>query len=583
MKRRSLAALLGGCALTGACFNLDVVAIQPTAGQTYTRSEVLASPLLLERVVAGTFVNLWSAIGVQNPWTIFGIYGEEMTSSATSIDGPVFALVREPRVEIANNLGVDHSLMKTPWALLYEANAACADLGGVVEREGIIVRDPVTNANNTTRFLAFAKFVQGISHVYLGLIFDSAAIVGQSVDLTKPSILPVRPYHEVLDSAVKWLEDAIELSTGTTFSFPINEGQWVYNTGFDNQRLAAVAHSYIARALAYGARTPAERLATDWTRVKEHVLLGTTVNFGPKGSPSNTNHTFSYRSATTAAPLDPPGDEDDNPPDEICSGECRFAGLARVDTRIVGPADTAGAYQVWLQSVSGARFDTVAPITVQTPDQRIQEVGGSSPNFKPAYFKVTDMYPAQTSMDTALRGKYYVSFYWNSTRAQDNRTQFPLDGGGRNENDAGDLRAIQDDMLLAVEMDLLLAEAHIRSTPPDLAAAAVLINKSRTLNGELPAVTAAGVPAGTGCVPRRYDGACGDLFDALVYEKRLETYGTGIAFFDARGWGCLLEGTPLHLAPPGTQLDLMGKQIYSYGGNNKGAAKPTNCPLLFRP
>jgi hypothetical protein len=258
-----------------------------------------------------------------------------------------------------------------------------------------------------------------------------------------------------------------------------------------------------------------------------------------------------------------------------------------VDTRLVGPGDTSGDYQIWLQRVAAERFDTVGPILIETPDKRIQEAGGSSPNFKPAYFKTTDLWPPQTSMDTAVRGKYYVSFYWNSTRALDNRSsQFPAGGGGRNENDAGDLRAIQDEMLLQVELDLLLAEAHLRSTPPDLVAAAELINRSRTVNGELPPVTTTGVPAGTGCVPRRYDGTCGDLFDALVYEKRLETYGTGIAFFDARGWGCLLEGTPMHLAPPGTQLDIMGKVIYSYGGRTgatAGAPKPTNCPLLHRP
>jgi hypothetical protein len=91
-------------------------------------------------------------------------------------------------------------------------------------------------------------------------------------------------------------------------------------------------------------------------------------------------------------------------------------------------------------------------------------------------------------------------------------------------------------------------------------------------------------------VPRVYDGSatgrCGTLMEALMYEKRLETYATGIAFFDARGWGCLLEGTPLQLAPPGSQLDLMGKVIYSYGGTTgatRGAEKPTSCPLMHRP
>jgi hypothetical protein len=74
--------------------------------------------------------------------------------------------------------------------------------------------------------------------------------------------------------------------------------------------------------------------------------------------------------------------------------------------------------------------------------------------------------------------------------------------------------------------------------------------------------------------------------DALMYEKRIETYGTAISFFDLRGWGCLLEGTPTELPPPGRQLDLLGKPNYTYGGKpgTAGSApKPTNCPLLHRP
>jgi hypothetical protein len=86
-------------------------------------------------------------------------------------------------------------------------------------------------------------------------------------------------------------------------------------------------------------------------------------------------------------------------------------------------------------------------------------------------------------------------------------------------------------------------------------------------------------------VPKRWDNSCGDLMDALMYEKRIETYGTAIAFFDARGWGCLAEGTPIELPPPGRQLDLLGKANYTYGGVGLpgGAAKPNNCPIMFRP
>lgn len=337
--------------------------------------------------------------------------------------------------------------------------------------------------------------------------------------------------------------------------------------------MRAVSHSFIARALAYSARTPAERAAVNWALVKQHILAGTTAPFGPRGFP-NPLISFDYRQAVTSAPINN---------NATCNGFCTHAGEFRVDLRLLGPADTSGAYQAWLQKVSTAGFDSVAPFIVRTPDERIQGELETVPRQKPTFFKFTTVAPPTTIMDTTLRGKYYLSNYWNSSRALNNHTQLPRDGGGRNRRNTADLGAIQDAMLLPVEMRLLLAEAEYRLGNQGIAAA--IVNETRVENGGLPAVTAAGVPSGTNCVPRRYDGSCGDLWDALLYEKRIETYGTGISFFDLRGWGCLLEGTPIQLPPPGRQLDLLGKTVYSYGGVGRtgGAPKPTNCPLLHRP
>jgi hypothetical protein len=138
-------------------------------------------------------------------------------------------------------------------------------------------------------------------------------------------------------------------------------------------------------------------------------------------------------------------------------------------------------------------------------------------------------------------------------------------------------------MILPAEVQLLKAEAEFRLG--HFQEAADLINFTRVENGELPPVTTAGT-SGPSCVPRLWNGACGDLWDALIYEKRIETYGTAISFFDLRGWGCLLEGTLTQLPPPGRQLDLQDRVIYTFGGNPGqvgSASKPTNCPLLHRP
>jgi len=104
--------------------------------------------------------------------------------------------------------------------------------------------------------------------------------------------------------------------------------------------------------------------------------------------------------------------------------------------------------------------------------------------------------------------------------------------------------------------------------------AAALINPTRVA-ANLKAVDANGPPAGRDCVPRKDNGACGDLFDAIQYEKRIELYpyaGGEITWYDARGWGKLVTGTPIHLPVSGRELTTLGLPYYTFGGSGVGSA-----------
>jgi hypothetical protein len=108
------------------------------------------------------------------------------------------------------------------------------------------------------------------------------------------------------------------------------------------------------------------------------------------------------------------------------------------------------------------------------------------------------------------------------------------------------------------ELQLLKAEGLFHSS--DAAGAATIINETRVPNG-LSATDAAGT--NTSCVPRLPDGTtCGDLFEMLKWEKRLETsqYGPLIAgfYFDSRGWGDLWLGTPLQFPVPCQDVEILG-------------------------
>jgi hypothetical protein len=140
------------------------------------------------------------------------------------------------------------------------------------------------------------------------------------------------------------------------------------------------------------------------------------------------------------------------------------------------------------------------------------------------------------------------------------------------------------------ELDMLQAEGLYRQG--NFAGAGALVNASRTRNG-LPAITAfdatTPVPGGNACVPKVPVApfntvACGNLWDALKYEKRIETAYTHYApwYLDGRGWGELPKDTPLFWPVPYQDLQSRGaavSAIYGAGpgtGNAPGSVAPVS-------
>ncbi|MBW3534261.1 MAG: hypothetical protein KY453_03425 [Gemmatimonadetes bacterium] len=133
------------------------------------------------------------------------------------------------------------------------------------------------------------------------------------------------------------------------------------------------------------------------------------------------------------------------------------------------------------------------------------------------------------------------------------------------------------------ELDFLQAEAALRQG--NTAQALSILNEYRVGNGELPPATAAGAPGGPdACVPQNPDGSCGDLWETLKYDKRIEVWhtGMGIAFWDDRGWGDLTPGTAVHFPVPGEELLVLLEEIYTFGGDAGGAA-PSPSRLTLTP
>jgi hypothetical protein len=80
------------------------------------------------------------------------------------------------------------------------------------------------------------------------------------------------------------------------------------------------------------------------------------------------------------------------------------------------------------------------------------------------------------------------------------------------------------------------------------------------------------VPGGlSSCVPQVPSGStvsCGTLFEALKYEKRMETAYSSFGRFwiDDRGWGDLVAGTALEFPVPYQEMQSRQKGSYNLGG-----------------
>jgi hypothetical protein len=122
---------------------------------------------------------------------------------------------------------------------------------------------------------AFSLFTSGVSHGYLGLVFDQAVVV--EYNSIYSNAVPV-PWGEVIEKSLEMLDKSIEISEAISFSVPPD---WVGGQEMTNLDLAALANGYAARILAYSSRTKAHNDAIDWNRVLSYAQNGLEVDFEP--------------------------------------------------------------------------------------------------------------------------------------------------------------------------------------------------------------------------------------------------------------------------------------------------------------
>jgi hypothetical protein len=527
------AVLVAAAALALACQDLNVPNTNATSLEQAFNTEAN-----IETAVGSAFKTWFAAIQgddvrqgvIYYPSVGLSGMGGELTSGGTI--GAFDEVAGEPRTEY-NNVDAGQWFNRLTYQQLYASIALATDVLRVLDAGRTLgpVDATYPEGRNAPRARIWAKFIQGLGHLYLGLYFDKALLVDEKVE-TDIFSTDFRPYPEVIAHGIAQLEEAIALASTAPHATDAlrSPTNWVNGRGYTNADVVKLANSFIARGLVYGVRTQAERATIDWDRVISHLDGGITASgfsyAGPRQgfiqqADPNIDGTRSYYVDAVQLQND-----------------------ARVSNYLLGPADTTGRYQTWLQTPLATR----AAFVIGTPDRRIHGAGGATTSG--TVFRYLANQTMSFTRGTHLHSNYRSIKY----------------GTVRDSATRGLLSTMTPE-----EMNFIRAEALIQLNRA--AEALPLINPSRVAAG-LPAVTVTGPPQTASCVPRKDDGTCGDLWHALMYEKRIVTFATEatIPFADRRRWGLLLRGTMLHMPVPGRELQTLGLPGYSFGGSLPGSA-----------
>ncbi|MEQ9569218.1 MAG: hypothetical protein RLN75_03420 [Longimicrobiales bacterium] len=502
--RTTALGVLSLAALAG-CQDLDVVNTnQPDADRA------LANPSDVESLVVSAWNPYWSRTHTSaSSVNAMPVVADEMT--ATYANNSALELSSEPRIALNNNPTATASgIPRFQWDDWYLALSNANDGLRAIADGLVIIDDSGDDRTHATR--VWAKHMQGVALGYVGLIFDQGYIVKEDTDL---GALELRPYTEVVEAAVASLEEAVQLAqSGADFTLA---GDVLNGVPVTRDLIVQLSNAYIARFMVLAARTPEERELVDWSKVLQVTAAGIVEDHVTLQEDGIRESTLYFRAANDGS----------------------FQ--QRADYKHIGWADVSGAFQEWLNTPIPDR----EKFLITTPDRRIT---GETPESDGKYFEHLTVERFRPE-----RGTYHFSWYqWNIGQTPDVGDRFW-------ENGPAVLYHLE-------EQNLYRAEAMLRTG--NAAGAAEIINQTRVANGELPPVTAAGVPQSDDCVPRRADGSCGDLEWALYYERMIELTGTDAlrAWMDKRGFGQLTEGTFVHMPIPGRELANTNLAIYTFGG-----------------
>jgi hypothetical protein len=508
--------LVAGLAALLAAGCLDLEVVNPNQPD---RDRALQTAGDIEALIGGSFTPWWQCSSNQGgPFPILATLSYQHSATAANFGMVEFSgWPKVPAHTMPSDVYSSQNVQYC-WTRMYRTASAVVDGLQTLDEGEVTLSD-----SGMARAHAFGYFMLGMAHAHAAMLYDQAYIYDPSM---QHEDVELRPYQEVMDAAMGYFDRALQEATGQDFTIPLT---W---TSFERSSddLVRLIHSYRARYRAAVARTPEARAAVDWNAVISDIENGITEDFDisvTSGSGFSSN---------------------------ALGNMSRYGPWGQLSMQVLGMADTSGNYQTWISAHPDDRHPIMngENMLIHSPDLRFAQGADRDEQFenKGMYYEISDG-PGQEGAQWVRpdRGTFRWSFYrtrvidmWNLSAA--NRTVWPE--------------------MTTIEMDLLRAEALFRTG--DLDGAADIVNVTRTAAG-LNATDASGV--NTSCVPRLPSGDCGDLWEMLKWEVRLETLYKGLNmapwYFHGRGWGDLAQGSFLQLPVPARELELLGMPAYTFG------------------
>lgn len=532
MRKAQLIAGAGALLALGACSG-DSLEITNVNNPDVARA--LATPAGVEGVIGGFGVQINNAMrATESANTQAKILAAEGYASVANFGMAVRAQI--PRTPISNQLGNDNQVGNLANFSTFQRLARNAS-NAVIALDAIVANgNTLGSAAQNARARAFAYYIVGQALGNTALAYDSAAIITPQVapppiGASQP-IPPLSVASEVAAAALRMLDTAIAIANSAAATtgangFPLPT-TWLNGNAVTRDQFVRLARSYKARYRAGVARTAQERAAVDWNAVIADATNGITADFTV-----NVGGGSGWTAAYDLTQMYVTG------------------GWHSAPYYYYGMADVSGGYDAWLATPLASR----RAFLIVTPDLRFPQgaTRAAQQAEAPTVAIPTGRYfrNRPTGEDVPLVG---IGDSWYDHRRY---------GVQNLANNTGPYVEMS-----VTEVDMLAAEGYFRTT--QFALAVPLVNKTRVKNGLTAiAATANGtdpIATGASCVPRVpaapsfTSTVCGNLFDAIKYEKRLETAFTGymVWFADGRGWGDIIEGTPIEWPVPYQEMQVRG-------------------------